>query len=56
MISNRLEESLTREDFERGLTESIEKTRQDVEANIIATFDRHIDQWVAGIDARIAQP
>jgi hypothetical protein len=56
MISNRLEESLTREDFERSLRDSIDKTRQDVEATIIAAFDRHIDQWVAGIDARIAQP
>jgi hypothetical protein len=54
MLSSRLEESLTRPQFEHGLRQSIETTRESIEVAMIAVFDRHIDRWIDTMDRHIA--
>ncbi len=50
ILSNPLEETLTRPEFERGLQQSIEVMRDEIAATMIAVFDRNIDAWVDGVD------
>jgi hypothetical protein len=49
MLSNRLEESLNREEFEEGLRQTVAATENAIETGMIAVLHEHVEGWYADI-------
>lgn len=49
MLSNRLEESLTRTEFEESLRQTVEVTENAIETGMIAALHQHIEARYADI-------
>ncbi len=49
MLSNRLEESLNRDEFEEGLRQTVSATENAIEAGMIAVLHEHVEGWYADI-------
>ncbi len=49
MLSNRLEASLSRTDFEDNVKKTVDSTENTVETKMIAVLDQHIEAWYADI-------
>lgn len=54
MLSNRLEESLNRGEFEEGLRQSVAATENAIETGMIAALHQHVEAWYADIANPIA--
>jgi hypothetical protein len=49
MLSNRLEESLSRGEFEEGLRQTVAATENAIETGIIAVLHEHVEGWYTDI-------
>ena len=49
MLSNRLEASLNRGEFEEKLKQNIDATESAIENGIISALSQHIEEWSGGI-------
>jgi hypothetical protein len=49
MLSNRLEESLNRSEFEEGLRKTVAATENDIETVLIAALHEHVEAWYGDI-------
>jgi hypothetical protein len=49
MLSNRLEESLSRGEFEEGLRQTVAATENAIETGMIAVLHEHVEGWYADI-------
>ena len=53
MLSNRLEESLNRGEFEEGLRQTVDATENAIETGMIAVLHEHVEAWYADIVNRL---
>jgi hypothetical protein len=49
MLTNRLEASLSRAEFEEGLRQTVEATENAIETGIVAVLHEHVEGWYADI-------
>jgi hypothetical protein len=49
MLSNRLEESLNREEFEEGLRQTVAATENAIETGMMAVLHEHVEGWYGDI-------
>jgi CRISPR/Cas system CMR subunit Cmr4 (Cas7 group RAMP superfamily) len=51
MLSNRLEESLNRAEFEENLRQTVDATENALETGMIAILHEHVEAWYADISS-----
>ncbi len=49
MLTNRVEESLNRSEFEEGLRQTVDATENAIETGMIAALHEHVEGWYANI-------
>jgi len=54
MLSNRMEESLSRGEFEENLRQNVDAMENAIETKMISVLDEHVEAWYADIDAPTA--